>query len=366
MAVYSPFDMMVGHAMLAFALVAGGARLLGWPAERALRVGGVAGAFALVPDADMVYALSGVIGADASGVFVVANSFWGASTEVHRSATHSLVLAVPAAVAFALWTARGRATSVASVGLLSALWLVAYLATGPVAAFAVGTFALAGLGVATVAERFAALSPRAVGATALVALVSHPFGDLFTGSVPALLYPLDVAVFADIVVLHPDPPLHLLGAFGLELATIWLAGAVHLHLTDTSPLDVIDRSAALGICYAPAALVLPAPTLEVSYHFVFTVVGLGIVLAVPAIRELEYDTVVGQGPGPAETDGGSTADGPPGSGPGAKLGPGRGIGPGPGVTPPLPDRRAVVGVVMTVTAGVTAAWGAYLVAYLLT
>jgi hypothetical protein len=50
----------------------------------------------------------------------------------------------------------------------------------------------------------------------------------------------------------------------------------------------IDRRAGLGVGYAGAAVVLPAPTLEVSYHFVFPLLGVGIAVtgasAVQAVR----------------------------------------------------------------------------------
>jgi hypothetical protein len=74
-----------------------------------------------------------------------------------------------------------------------------------------------------------------------------------------------------------DPTLHLLGAFGIELATIWLAAAVFVRLRGEHLFVHVDRRASLGASYAAAAVVLPAPTLDVSYHFVFTVLAVGAV-----------------------------------------------------------------------------------------
>ncbi|MFC6976281.1 metal-dependent hydrolase [Halomicroarcula sp. GCM10025709] len=89
-------------------------------------------------------------------------------------------------------------------------------------------FAASGLAVAAVAGRLD-VSPRTLLPLALVGLLSHPFGDLFTGSPPPLLYPFDVQVVTDLVVLHPDPTLHLLGAFAIELSTVWLAVYAYAH-----------------------------------------------------------------------------------------------------------------------------------------
>lgn len=360
--------MMIGHSMLAFALAAGGARLLGWSDERALRFGVVAAAFALVPDADMVYAIFGVARADLTGVFVVTNAFWGASTEVHRSATHSLVLAVPAAAGFALWMHDDRRARVASLAVLSGIAVVAYLATGPLDAFAVVAFGVAGLAVATVVARREVVGPAAALAAALVGLASHPFGDVFTGTVPVFLYPLDVPVLDGIVVLSADPTLHLLGAFGLELATVWFAGLVYLHLTGTGVAATVDRRAALGVLYAPVAFLLPPPTLSVSYHFVFTILGVGFVLAVPARRMGLLLIPFGGRPLGADTDGGvSDLELPDTLDPTGDL---AGLDPtgDPDDGSPVPHgglRRSLPRVVLTGTAAVTAAWVASVAVYAL-
>ncbi|PSQ18641.1 hypothetical protein BRD00_04980 [Halobacteriales archaeon QS_8_69_26] len=341
--------MMLGHALLAFALVALGCRALGWSPERALRAGTVAGAFAVVPDVDMVYAVTGLIGADPSSVFVATNAFWGASTEVHRTATHSVVVAVPAAVGFGLRAVEDRLATAASAVLLSGIALVTLAVTGLLEAFVLVVFCVAGLGVATAATRSGGLSPGTVLGTALVGLVTHPFGDMFTGSAPALLYPLDVRVVDGIVVLHSDPTLHLLGAFAIELATVWLAGAVYIASTDTTIREAVDHRAALGICYGLAAFVIPPPTLDVSYHFVFSVLAVGLVLTVPELRNVRAGTIVGGSPYHAETDGG-VDEGSDGSTATVRRWARR--------------RNAALAALLTGTAAVTAAWAAYLVAYL--
>ena len=290
---------MVGHALLAFALVAGALSLAGYARERALTVGLVAGGFAAVPDADMAYALVGLLGADYGDVFAVTESFWATSTVVHRSVTHSLVVAVPAAIAFAWWTAdAGPARSVASrtasdrldrgvalraAGAVLALALVAgaFWVTGPLAAVVMAAFVLAGLLVASVADAYGDLAPRAVFGAALIGLWSHPWGDLVTGEPPLMLYPLSDAVLVERLALSADPTLHLLGAFGLELAAIWLAAVVYCRLSERSLPTYVRRRAALGAAYGAAVLLIDPPTLAVSYHFVFTILAVGVAVAAP-------------------------------------------------------------------------------------
>ena len=282
--------MMLGHALLAFAVVAWVADRFGWPSDRALALGVVAGAFAAVPDADMVYALTGPLGSDVDGVMEASKAFWGSSTLVHRTVTHSLVVAVPAALAFATLAvpaghARIRRSTARALGTALAVGLVAvaWVASGWLGGLVMATFVLAGGAVGAVAGRWANLDPAAVFAAALFGLVSHPFGDVLTGEPPAFFYPFDAALVGHRVMLSPDPTLHLLGAFALELAVAWLAMIVYCRLTDRRVRRYVDRTAGLGVAYAAAITLFPPPTLAVSYPFVFSILAVGTVLSGPGL-----------------------------------------------------------------------------------
>jgi len=169
-------------------------------------------------------------------------------------------------------------------------------------------FLLAGVTIALVAVRTTDLGPPELLAAGLLGLLSHPFGDVFTGSPPRFFYPLDALmpggamagesvagrpmasgavvdaqVVADRVVLLSDPTLNLLTIFGIELATIWLAGYVFLRVTGRGVFAHVDARAAVGVAYAIAVVAMPAPTLQVSYHFVFSILALAIVGVAPRL-----------------------------------------------------------------------------------
>ena len=268
--------MFVGHGLLAFAIVAGLASIRGWDAERALTVGLVAGAFGLAPDVDVLYAPVGLLGID--GLVEAETAFWAAGNVVHRAVTHSLLVGAAAAVAAGLWAARTRGpralAGVVSAGLVGLGALDAPLSGVVMAAFVLAVFAIATVGAQH------GLGAAGVGGAAAVGLLSHPFGDLFTGGPPDLLYPLDVTLVAERVVLHPDPALHLLAAFGLEIATMWAAATVYLHLTDRRMAAHVRPHATLGLAFAGAALLLPPPSLDAPYRFVFGALGVGAVSGV--------------------------------------------------------------------------------------
>ncbi|WP_226482872.1 metal-dependent hydrolase [Natrinema amylolyticum] len=281
--------MFIGHGLLAFAVAAFVADWRGWEARRALLVGAVAGAFATIPDIDVAYALVGLLEWQAAdGAMGAPTAFWDASRDVHRSVTHSLVVGALAAPAFGALAARSgsnraRFGRAAAICLLAALVAIAFVWDGPIAALVMSLFAASGLLVARAAARASTLSPVAVAIAALWGLWSHPWGDLLTGSPPDWFFPFPSPVLESRLVLHSDPTLHLLGAFGIELATIWLALAVVCRLTDRSIPATVNRRAGIGAAYGIAALAVTPPTLAVSYHFVFSILGVGILCGV--VRE---------------------------------------------------------------------------------
>jgi membrane-bound metal-dependent hydrolase YbcI (DUF457 family) len=284
--------MFVGHAALAFALAAGGARLFGCSRGRALALGASAGAFATLPDVDILYAPVGVLGSS-GGLMGAAEGFWSASTLVHRAVTHSLVVGVVAAFAFRCWSRAGGSTAdrargdhAVSVAVLGGLVAVATLVSGSLGGFVMGVFVLAGLVVTEATMRYGGLAPRALTLTALVGLLSHPFGDLLTGEPPAMLYPFDVTLVAHRVAFTADPTLNLLGAFWVEVAALWLAVSVYCWLTRRSVRRAVHGRAALGFAYAAAVLAVPAPTIDSSHAFVFSVLAVGVVGPAPLANRL--------------------------------------------------------------------------------
>lgn len=378
--------MFVGHALLAFALVARVALWRGRDRGRALALGALAGGFAAVPDVDIAYAPLGVLTAETTDALLLAQSFWAAGNVVHRAITHSLVVAPLVALVVACWVAgrvpqRAQAAGTPVDG--SAAGSIAAFATGPglplrVASVALGgafvlvaggqsgllggavalLFVLGSIGLAEASVHRTPFAPVTVFVVALVGLASHPFGDLLTGSPPALFYPLSAPVVVERVTLHADPTLHLLGAFGVELATVWLGVTTFLHLVDVRP--AVDSRAALGATYAAGILVVPAPTLDVSYQFVFSVLAVGSVGLFPRIRldrRSERST-----PGDAQDSSGENV---PSAGSGAPQADG-------GVRPPVAGRRLPVSlelpdaanVVVTALAAITLAWLGYALAYL--
>ncbi|WP_336023653.1 metal-dependent hydrolase [Halobellus salinisoli] len=281
--------MFVGHALLAFALAVLFAEWRGWPARNALFLGIVTGLFAALPDIDVVYALAAIDGGRfLGGGSVDPEVFWSAANAVHRSMTHSLLVAAVAGPAAGLWAVRHAPprrkwlARTGAVTLLLGLVAVATAVSGPLGTLVMGAFVVGGAALATLAARRTPLSPRQIALAATAGLLTHPWGDLVTGEPPRLLYPLQFTVFDGRVALHPDPTIHLLGAFALELAVVWLAVLAVVRLTDRSVRLFSDRTAALGATYGAAAIVLAPPTLDVSYHFVFSILAVGSVCGVLA------------------------------------------------------------------------------------
>jgi len=342
--------MFVGHGLLAFAVV-------GWvagrrrPVHEALALAVLAAAFATLPDLDMLYAPVGALTAEASSPVGVAESFWATGNRVHRSVTHSVLLAPALAVAGATLLAarrktasrRRRTAAALAGGIVVALTAVATAASGWLGGTVLAACGVGALGIADLAARYTGVRPAELFAVALFGLVSHPFGDLLTGEPPALLYPLAIDVIPERVVLSGDPTVHLLGAFGVELAALWLGFGVLLWLLGERP--TIAPRAALGLGYAASVLLIPAPTLELSYPFVFSVLGVGLVAALPVGRPADPD----DDPVRADPGLGGTTRGSVGAGP--RL-------------PSVVGRIDATDSVATALSAVTLAWLAYGLAYL--
>jgi membrane-bound metal-dependent hydrolase YbcI (DUF457 family) len=245
--------------------------------ERALLFGAVAGAFAIVPDVDIGYAVVGIATADPAGLESFPDVFWETGNIVHRGLTHSLAVGSIAAVLFGL-AARRDSLRLAAVAGLAGGVVLTFLQFGTLEAGVIASFSVAGLLVVAGARRFD-LEPRTVFAAALLGLLTHPFGDVFTGTSPTLLAPIDVQLLPKRVSLSSDATLHLLGAFGIELAVVWMAVLVYLLVHNPPVRAHVDRRAVLGVGYASMVFVLPPPTLAVSYQFVFSVLATGIVVA---------------------------------------------------------------------------------------
>ena len=314
----------MGHAALAFAVVA-------WLAasrvdrRTALTLGLVAAAFATIPDLDILYAPVGLVGARLDAL-ALASAFWSTSTLVHRGVTHSLVVGALVsllAVSCFLGVRRRRTLVVLSVAV--GVVLVASVArdAGSLAGGVTLLFVASALALAALAARRTDLSVRAFAAAAAFGLLSHPFGDVFTGTPPAFFYPFDVVLLADRVALAGDPTLHLLAAFAVELLTIWVAVLVCVGTTHKpgrrSPRQLVRPWVAVAAVYATTVFVIPPPTLDYSYPFVFSVVAVGFVGVMPRVRLLG----------------------------GRRL--------------TAPDWRSAL---LTALSAVTVAWAAYLVAYL--
>lgn len=272
--------MFLGHGFVAFALAAGLAHAAGWSRERTLTVGALAGLFGLAPDVDMAFALVGLAGSDTA--MGAATGFWSASTVVHRVVTHSFLVGTLAALAGGALVADAWRSRALGGATLAALVVVAGGVTGALGAAVMAVFAATVAGLAVAAGRLG-LTGRETALAAAVGLLAHPPGDLLTGEPPAFLYPLDVTLVAARPDLAVDPTLNLLAPLFLELATFWLALAAYLWVTDggTRLRSQIRGRAALGLGFAVVALVLPPPTLDVSYHFVFPLVGVGVATAAP-------------------------------------------------------------------------------------
>ncbi|WP_181686238.1 metal-dependent hydrolase [Halorhabdus salina] len=288
--------MFVGHAFLAFGVVAllagrfgSGERPLRLPGgvtvSSTIAVGLAAGLFASLPDVDVIHAAFQVVTLpDGATAF---DHFWAATSERHRTTTHSLVVAVGASAGFALWTVRRWLGLCVLAGVVA----LGVLTGGMVSGAVMTIFALAGLLVVTLAVR-TGLAGQSIFGAAAVGLIIHPFTDLLTGEPPGFFAPWDVGLLESRVEPFADPTLNLLLAFVTELAVIWFGLLAGLWLADVDWRRHVHPAAALGIAYAPMALILHQPSVDNAVPFVATILPIGVVGAIGWRRPLISDAAV--------------------------------------------------------------------------
>jgi len=277
--------MFVGHELLAFAIAGWGALRVGCDDRTALHAGAVAAAAALLPDLDVLYAVATYAAAVAAGTPLGWEAFWGVANATHRVVTHTLPTGGAATLAFgsAVAVARRRATGAdrpspservkvaASVGAAAVGAAVVLRGFGTRVSPSAGVVAAGFLGCVAVVGWLLAgrttLSTPGATAAAGVGFLSHPFGDVFLAAPPPLLSPLGPAVWTGRVSLAADPTLDLLGVLFAELAAVWAGLAVFARVGGAwvgrpGRLRIVpDPRAAVGVAYAPAAVVLPRPTI---------------------------------------------------------------------------------------------------------
>lgn len=288
--------MYVGHALLAFvaaAVVAGH----GAPGRsQALTVGLLAACFAVLPDVDAVHTLYAVVQARPEAVFPTPANVWTPEAwQMHRALTHSLVVGGVTSVGAGALALAARWRPDARAGSLVAAF-VATCAFAGVLVTGATTDGLAGLGTAVLYVVGAAalvtwavrrhVTPGWTWASAAIGLLTHPFGDLFMGRPPAVLYPLTAVPPLPKLALAPEPTVNLVGLFGLEVALAWGALATVASVRGWRLRDALAPRAGLAVGFAGAALVIQPPTLRIAYHFALGTIGTGLVLGVaaPAVR----------------------------------------------------------------------------------
>lgn len=286
--------MFVGHAFLAFGLVALLARRFG-PADRVSLPGGVtvryaigvglaAALFASLPDLDVVHAAFQVV--TLPGDTTAFDHFWAATAKRHRTTTHSLVVAVLASAGFAGWAVRKGAGAAVLVGVVA----LAALEGGVVGAGVMTLFAVAGVLVTILATR-SGVSPDWILAASVLGLGVHPFTDLLTGVPPAFLAPWEVTVIGGRIEPFANATLNLLLAFGVEIAVIWFGVLVGVTLLDIDPRRHVHLAGALGVVYAPMALVLDGASVDNAAPFVATILPVGAVGLVGVRRRMTGERV---------------------------------------------------------------------------
>lgn len=284
--------MYVGHALLAFALVGGLARLTGRGDREILVFAALGACYGLLPDVDLVYTVYAVAESGPTGIFPTTKHVWTESWVIHRTLTHSLlvgsalvvaVLGAAVVVPRSLTDRPPVATRVLGGGLAGlltvALLSIAFVADGRLGMITMSLLVTGAIGLTLVGRRHG-VSVTWLGCVAAVGLLLHPLGDLWMGRPPVVFYPVAPKLAFPPILFASDPTIHFVTAFMIELGLAWASILLWISTTDRAVWTMIRPAAALGLVACGAFVLVPPPTFTIAYQFSAGVLGLGLVSAV--------------------------------------------------------------------------------------
>lgn len=277
--------MIVGHAALGFLIAALAAYYMDIDPDKCLAIGLFAAAFAALPDIDLVFASGEILTIFSSGGEGFIDSFWAASESFHRGITHTLLALILSAGAFTFYRSRGTELAASIVLLSTAFGLVV---GGYLSAMIMAVFSLAGVFITHLSVDY--LERKEFMLAAFLGLVTHPFGDIFTGVPPDFMFPLGLKLLESRIVLNQDPVLNLLSVLLLELFVLFTAVLTAIMLKEDDLRGHITPAPLIGVFYIPMYFFVPEPTLSSAYVFVFLTVTLGFMANFLAHRLNGADT----------------------------------------------------------------------------
>lgn len=282
--------MLIGHAAAAFAIIGGLATVHSRTQSETLALAITAAVFATLPDIDVLYPLYLIVVTDGLSLQVPATAFWTTINAFHRRVTHSFVIhaviaAELGALAVLLAPPRSQAIQWRTITVGSAILSGATIGSLVLRESITGAvmFSILALTAAIIfltIVRYTSVSPYILAVIAVVSLVSHPVGDLFTGTPPPLFYPLLPTVAPTRISLVADPTLNLLGVFLIEVALLGAAVIVYCQLTGQTVTRWRTPAFIAGFTAAVLSTMFPPPTLDAAYYFVGVTGGTAVGAAV--------------------------------------------------------------------------------------
>ncbi|MFW6265542.1 MAG: metal-dependent hydrolase [Halanaeroarchaeum sp.] len=280
--------MFVGHEFAAFALAVVLARRLGTSDATALTIGLVAGASAVLPDLDLLVATvsyAHLLGGPATASW---DGLWSTSNAIHRGLSHTLVGGTGVAIVVTTAALARRSASAGTprgslgaigvgLGVTIGLVSVARVAGGASETLSIALVLAGAILLGLVVGGRTSLGGRAIVGGAFVGLLTHPFGDVFMATPPAVFYPFQVTLLTESVRLAADPTVNLVAIAVVELTTVWAGVAAFASVRGVSLRRAVDPLAALGLAYPLLMAFVPRPTMADAHWLGFTLAPFGVV-----------------------------------------------------------------------------------------
>lgn len=243
----------------------------------------ISGIYGLVADLDIVFAFVETILVIVNTGNISIDKFWDISRNFHRQSTHSLFVGTLSIIGIVIQSTYidDSTNPYDNIGFD----FIISIAVGSLIGFLTGTLArgilVSGLFVFCVLSITRAIlfqisfNKHIVFVSAVIGILSHPFGDIFTGAPPEFFYPL-YEINLERIVLFTNETLNLSVLFLFESLLVVLLILVYangknitLNMIRITPLAAVISG--LIISY-----VIPSPSINNPYQFVSSILVLTI------------------------------------------------------------------------------------------
>lgn len=265
--------------------------------KQVIRLSLISGIYGLVADLDIIFAFVETLLFVSETGNITIEAFWNISRNFHRKSTHSLVVGVLSIIGIVIQfiyiddVAKPYENSTFDYGISILFGGLIGMLTGNFArgVLVSGLFVFCILSVTRVILYKTSFNKNIVLVSAFVGILSHPFGDVFTGTPPNFFYPL-YDINLERIVLFTNETLNISALFLIESLLFVLFMLIYADSKDiNNNITYITFFAAIA-SGGVLSYFITSPSIDEPYTFVsgILLLTIGYIIITSYKRDVQY------------------------------------------------------------------------------